>query len=132
MASRIKAIGALRPRIQLGKTVQKAELVRSLARATSLNEGSVDLVIKELRDQIIEYHRTGRAVKIEGLGTWTPNMALDGALDVQYRADGAIISGLNTAGLFTGDVVNRENIGKSGDELTTLWNEQHPEDPVAD
>ena len=132
MASRIKAIGALRPRIQLGKTVQKAELVRALARATSLNEGSVDLVIKELRDQIVEYHRSGRAVKIEGLGTWTPNMALDGEMDVQYRTDTALLSGVNTAGLFTGDVVNRENIGKSGDELVALWNELHPEDPVAD
>ena len=28
MASRIKAIGALRPRIDLGKTVQKAELTK--------------------------------------------------------------------------------------------------------
>lgn len=131
MASRIKAIGALRPRIELGKTAQKAELIRVLARATSLNEGSVDLVIKELRDQIIEFHRSGRAVKIEGLGTWTPNMALDGSLDVQYRADTALLSGLNTAGLFTGSVINRENIGKSGEQLVTLWNEQHPEDPVA-
>ena len=113
MASRIKAIGALRPRIELDKTAQKAELVRVLARATSLTEGSVDLVIKELRDQIIEYFRTGRAVKIEGLGAWTPNIELDGMLDVQYRADAALINGINMEGTFTGNVVNRENIGKT-------------------
>ncbi len=131
MASRIKAIGALRPRIELGKTAQKAELVRALARATALNEGSVDLVIKELRDQIIEYNRSGRAVKIEGLGIWTPNMELDGKLDVQYRADTALNIGLNVDGTFTGDVVNSENVGKTGDQLVERWNEMHPEDPVA-
>ena len=130
MASRIKAIGALRPRIELDKTAQKAELVRVLARATSLTEGSVDLVIKELRDQIIEYFRTGRAVKIEGLGTWTPNIELDGTLDVQYRADSALINGVNMEGTFTGNVINRENIGKTGEQLVALWNEQHPEDQV--
>lgn len=131
MASRIKAIGALRPRIELDKTAQKAELVRALARSTSLNEGSVDLVIKELRDQIIEYFRAGRAVKIEGLGIWTPNMALDGTLDVQYRADTALTNGANMGGTFTGNVVNRDNIGKTGEQLVERWNELHPEDPVA-
>ena len=37
---------------------------------TALVEGALDYGITELRDQIIEICRSGRAVKIEGLGTW--------------------------------------------------------------
>lgn len=130
MASRIKAIGAYRPRIELGNTVQKAEQVRRLARASGLNEGSIDQVIKEMRDHIIQENQSGRAVKIEGLGTWTPNVGLDGSFDIQYRADTALTRGLNTPGSFTGTIKNREHIGKSAGDLVALWNSDHPEDQV--
>lgn len=78
MAPRIRAIQAYRPRIDLDNTVQKPELVCQLARSTGLNEGSLDQAFKEARDWIIENLRSGRPVKIEGLGTWTPNIGLDG------------------------------------------------------
>ena len=72
MAPHIKAVSAYRPRIEQGNTVQKPELVSALSRATGLVEGSIDQSIKELRDQIIEFIRTGRAVKVDGLGTFSP------------------------------------------------------------
>ena len=128
MASRIKAIGAYRPRIEQGNTVQKAELIRALSRATGLVEGSIDMVIKELRDQIIEFNRAGRAVKVEGLGTYAPNISLDGTFDLQYRADTAFSNGLNIPGIFTGTIINRENIGKTGEELVSKWNADFPDD----
>jgi hypothetical protein len=68
MASKIKAIGALRPRIEQGKTAQKPDLLRAASRATGLVEGTLDLSIREMRDQIIEFCRAGRAVKNDGLG----------------------------------------------------------------
>ena len=131
MASKIKAIGAYRPRIEQGNTVQKPELIRALSRATGLVEGSIDQVIKELRDQIIEFNRAGRAIKVEGLGIWAPNISLDGTFDLQYRADTAFGNGLNIPGIFSGTILNREHIGKTSDELVTKWNEEHPEDLVA-
>lgn len=130
MAHRIKAINAFRPRIDQGNTVQKAELIRGLARATSLVEGSVELAMKELRDQLIEHLRAGRAVKVDGLGIWTPTIALDGTLDIQYRPDPAFDYGLNMPGMFTGKIHNPQNIGKTGDELVLMWNESNPEDQV--
>src|SRR5690349_17926238 len=72
MAPRIKAVNAYRPRIEQGNTVQKPELVRALSHAPGLVEGSIDQSIKELRDQIIELNRAGRAVKVDGLGTFRP------------------------------------------------------------
>ena len=130
MAHRIKAVNAYRPRIEQGNTVQKPEWLRAVSRATSLVEGTIDQSIKELRDQIIEYCRAGRAVKVEGLGTWTPTIGLDGKLSIQYRPDAAFSYGLNIPGIFTGKVINREHIGKSGEDLVALWNNDHPEDPV--
>ena len=130
MASKIKAIGAYRPRVEQGHTVQRPELIRALSRATGLVEGSIDQVIKELRDQIIEFNRAGRAVKVDGLGTYAPNISLDGTLDLQYRADTAFANGLNIPGIFTGTIINREHIGKTSDELITKWNTEHPEDQV--
>ena len=130
MAHRIKVISISRPRIEQGNTVQKPELIRAVSRATGLVEATLDYGIKELRDKIIEFARTGRAVKIEGLGTWSPNVGLDGSFDLQYRADTALINGMNIPNTFTGRIRNRENIGKTGDELVAQWNVENPGDPV--
>jgi hypothetical protein len=130
MAPRIKAVNAYRPRIEQGNTVQKPELVRALSRATGLVEGSIDQSIKELRDQIIEFNRSGRAIKVEGLGTFSPSMDLDGNLAISYRPDPALSNGLNIPGVFSGTILNREYIGKTSDELITMWNTEHPEDLV--
>jgi len=130
MAQKIKAINAFRPRIEQGSTVQKPELLRAVSRATSLVEGSVDLVTKEMRDQIILFCSAGRAVKVEGLGTFTPSIDLEGNIAISFRADSAFANGLNMPGTFNGRILNRENIGKTSDELVTLWNTQYPEDLV--
>ena len=130
MAHRIKVISISRPRIEQGNTVQKPELIRAVSRATGLVEATLDYGIKELRDKIIEFAITGRAVKIEGLGTWSPNVGLDGSFDLQYRADTALTNGMNVPNTFTGTIRNRENIGKTGDELVAQWNTDHPNDLV--
>lgn len=48
----------------------------------------------------------------------------------RFCPDNALVNGLNVPGVFTGKIINRENIGKSGDELVAMWNETYPEDPV--
>ena len=130
MAQKIKAINSFRPRIEQGSTVQKPELLRAVARATSIVEASADLVVKEMRDQIILFCSAGRAVKVEGLGTFTPSIDLEGNIAISFRADSAFANGLNMPGSFNGRILNRENIGKTGDELVQMWNENNPEDQV--
>ena len=132
MAHRIKVISLSRPRIEQGNTVQKPELLRAVSRATGLVEGALDYGIKEVRDQIIQFTRSGRAVKVEGLGTWTPIVGLDGSFDIQYRPDTALVNGLNIPGVFTGTILNRANIGKTGAELVTQWNADNPTDLVTE
>jgi hypothetical protein len=130
MAPRIKAVNAYRPRIEQGNTVQKPELIRAVSRATSLVEGSVDQAIKEVRDQLIEFCRAGRAVKVDGLGTFTPTIDLEGKFAVSFRADPALNYGMNMPGTFSGTILNRSNLGKTSDDLVNLWNTEFPDDQV--
>jgi len=130
MAPRIKAVNAFRPRIEQGNTVQKPELLRAVSRATGIVEGTLDQSIKEVRDQIIEFNRAGRAVKVDGLGTFSPSIDLEGNLSISFRPDTAFASGLNVPGIFTGTILNRENIGKTSEELVAKWNEDYPDDLV--
>ncbi len=130
MAPRIKAISFYRPRIEQGNTVQKPELLRAVSRATSLVEGTVDQTIKEVRDHIIEFCRSGRAVKVDSLGIFAPSIDLDGNLSICFRPDPAFGNGLNFPGVFSGTIINRENIGKTSEELVAKWNQEHADDPI--
>ena len=107
MAPRIKAVNAYRPRIEQGNTVQKPELLRAASRATGIVEGTLDQSIKEVRDQIIEFNRAGRAVKVDGLGVFSPSIDIEGNLSISFRPDPAFAKGLNVPGIFTGTIVNR-------------------------
>jgi len=130
MASKIKAINAYRPKIALGKRADTEALVAFIARSTGLNESGVRQVLLELRDTVLFFNLQGQPVKLEGLGTYTPKIDLEGAVGVGHRADNALKKGLNAPGKFKGEVENRENIGKTSDDLVAMWNEAHPDDPV--
>jgi hypothetical protein len=54
-------------------------------------------------------------VQLEGLGTYTPVVQLDGNFEVGYRADMALKNGLNVPGEFGGEIKNSEYVGKTGD-----------------
>jgi len=107
------------------------ELVKFIARSTGLNESGVRQVLLELRDATLFYSLQGTPVYLEGLGTYTPKVGLDGTLGVGHRADNKIRQGLNAPGAFSGTIANRESIGKVSDDLVAQWNEAHPDDPVA-
>lgn len=106
------------------------ELVRGMSRTTTLTEGTIRLVIYELRDTILMAHLAGEAVKVDGLGTFTPTIRMNGEFDVLFRPDPAMLKDLNDPANFTATILNRPNIGKSADELVAQWNAEHPEDPV--
>ena len=72
----------------------------------------------------------GTPVELEGLVTYTPTIDLGGEFDCAHRTDQEIIKALNVPGAYKGVIVNRENIGKTADELVALWNKDHPDDPV--
>ena len=130
MAKKITAIRKYRPEIKRGRTRQMPQVVRDMARATSLNEGTIRFVVYELRDTILIAHSAGEAVKIEGLGTFTPTIRVDGSLDILFRPDPDMLRQLNDRTKFYAKIINKANIGKSAEELVAQWNEEYPDDPV--
>ena len=130
MASRIQAINAYRPKINRMPSVGIKSLVEYIADRTGLNKGDIQIALSEFSSAIQFYNKQGQGVKLEGLGTYLPKINLKGRLSVSHRLDREISTKLNTPGEFTGEIVNRENIGKTGDELVDLWNTDNPSDLV--
>jgi len=130
MASRIAVIRRYRPEIKLMRTLQTPHVVEFIARETGLNEGEIRFVVYELRDTILIAAQRGQPVKMEGLGTFTPTLRMDGSLGMLFRADARLLDQLNDETKFSGKIINKANIGKSTDELVALWNEEHPENPA--
>jgi hypothetical protein len=130
MAEKITAIYANSPRIKQGITVDMQRLVSLISRRSGLNQGVILNVLMELRDAFGYHAMVGEAVKLEGLGTFTPTIGLDGQFKMKYRMDNSLKHLLNTPGNFKGELENKEMIGKTAEELIALWNEEHPDDPV--
>jgi len=130
MVKRIEAINAYRPRIKLRPTAQMEQLVSYIADRTGLNEGEITIVLKELRDAVIFFNLQGQGDKLEGLGTYLPEMDVSGKFDISHRLDKDIRDALNAPGAFAGDIVYRQNIGKTSYEFVAMWNADHPDDPI--
>jgi len=130
MARKITAIRKYRPEIKRERTKQTRQVVEDIAQRTGLNEGEIRFVVYELRDDILMAHRDGQAVKVEGLGTFTPTIRMDGSLDILFRPEPDMLRQLNDPTRFYAKILNKSNIGKSADALITQWNTEHPDDLV--
>ena len=49
----------------------------------------------------------------------------------EVRADTALNVGINMSDVFSGRIINKQNISKTSDELVAKWNEDHTNDPVS-
>ena len=59
-----------------------------------------------------------------------PSIDTKGKYSISHRLDREISNVLNAPGAFSGEIINRANIGKTSDELVALWNAEHADDPV--
>ena len=132
MARRITVLRKYRPEIKRESTRQTPQLVEDIAGGTGLTEGEIRYVVYELRDAMLSAHRHGQAVKIDGLGTFTPTVHLNGDLDILFRPEPDMLRRLNDRTRFYAKISNRANIGKSAADLVSQWNAEHPDDPVED
>ncbi len=130
MTSRISALNHYRPQIEYGETADWHEVAEYIAWHTGLSKVDILRVLLELQGAIIYFLLRGRGVKLEGLGTYLPNVNYQGVFDVGYRLDRRVKKALNVKGIFEGRIRNKKNIGKSAAEVFALWDQEHPEDPV--
>ncbi len=130
MASRISALNHYRPQIEYGETADWHEVAEYIASHTGLGKADIIRVLLELQRAIIYFLLRGHGVKLEGLGTYLPNINYQGVFDVAYRLDRSLKRALNIKGDFKGRIRNKKNIGKDAHEVFALWDQEHPEDPV--
>jgi nucleoid DNA-binding protein len=132
MALKVKAINLTRVKLKMQKPVRVNEMVKYIADRTSLNSGEIKNVIDELHDTVVHFCMQGRTVIFEGLGRYSPNISISGEIGIRHATDNKLQKAVNDLQVYKGEVVNRENIVNTADELIAIWNEQHPEDPVTD
>jgi hypothetical protein len=130
MAGRLKAIGMLRPRVKLNRMIEMDQIVAFVQNRSGLSRAGISQVLAELNDAILFFGRDGRTIKLEGLARFTPNVSLDGTLSFSVTVDSELQSQMNNIVAYKGDFYNRQNLGKTPDELLAQWNEQNPGDPV--
>jgi hypothetical protein len=131
MASRISVINHYRPQIEYGETADWREVAEFLEERSTLSKTDIIAVLTGLQEAVVYFNQQGRGVKLEGLGTYLPNINYRGELDAAHRLDRRLKRELNN-GSFSGKVRNKKNIGKTSAEIIAMWNTEHPDDPVLD
>ncbi len=129
MASFIKAIKALCPRLELSRAASPRHYLELVTRRTTLSTGVVKNVQESELETLADLLLEGRPVHT-GVAIYTPSINLKGEIEVKVRVDKRLLNAVGDRNAFRGMIRNVENIGKSADELVALWNEKHPEDPV--
>ncbi len=132
MAKRITAIRSKMPRIKLAKLVEQQEIVSFIAGRTGYNEGAILNMLAELRDMVAFYAKSGRPVKLQGLGIFAPTMDKNGTIKITHRYAGWLKNELNAPGAFLGDIENRDMLNQPAEVLIERWNSEYPDDPVED
>lgn len=130
MAHRLKAISVMRPRLKLTKVVGIKDSSAFIAGRTTINKGTVMNVLAELQETIGHFNKLGMAVRFDGIGVFSPSIKLDGDITVQFRQNRDLRDLLGNHLKYEKEIVNRDNVGKSPNDLITLWNDENPSDPV--
>ncbi len=128
MASKVKALNHYRPMVEYRYTIGLRELAEYIAKTSAFRPADVIGILESLHDAVLEFVSRGHGVRLDGLGTYLPNVNYKGEFDVAHRLDRRLKKSLNIH--YNGELVNRKHIGKTSDEVFALWNAEHPEDPV--
>ena len=129
MAKLLQAVVAYGPRIDLIEAAQPQRFMELVTRRTTLSAGVVRNVQESEMETLIDLLTEGRPVHT-GVAIFTPSIDLEGNLNINVRLDKRMIAALNAPGAFTGKIKNRENLGKTSQELAEHWNEEHPDNRV--
>lgn len=130
MPKEVKAIYAYTPRVKLERMVELQTLVSYIAGRTSFNKGPIQAMLYEFADALVFFARSGQPVRLPGLGIFAPKIDRNGVFGLNFKMDKHLKSEMNTKGTFTGEVVNRDMIGKPVEEMVERWNNDHPDDKI--
>lgn len=131
MASLLAALSAYRPRLVARRTIGPEELAERLAREAGVSTDAALRLLRELGAEIRAALEEGDAVSLPGLARFRLAVRLDGRVRPVLGADPGLRRELRSLDDYRGEVRHRENVGLALEEVVALWNEAHPEDPVA-
>jgi len=57
-------------------------------------------------------------------------LSVSNLIEHYFLFTSTILIGFNIPGIFIGTILNREHIGKTGEELVSMWNADNPTDLV--
>lgn len=129
MAKLIQAFAVYGPKIDLADAAEPQRFMELITQRTTLSVGVVKNVQESEVETLIGLLKEGRPVHT-GVAIFRPTIDQEGNLSVSVRVDKRIIAALNTPGAFIGNIKNNENIGKTTQEIVTLWNAEHPDDVI--
>jgi hypothetical protein len=129
VAKLLQAVVAYGPKIELMDAAEPRRFMELLTKRTTLSAGVVKNVQESEMETLIGLLQEGRPVHT-GVAIFTPSIDLQGNLNINVRVDKRMLAALNAPGIFTGHIKNRENIGKTGQDLAELWNEEHSDNPI--
>lgn len=130
MASIMNAMRAYMPAIKYEKTCSTKTLVKFISARTTMNEGAIYNSLMELKNALIHYGSLGEPIKLDGVGTFTPTLSLDGTFNISFLPDIEVKGGLNAPDGYVGEYKNKDMIGKTQQDIIDRWNNEHPDDPI--
>lgn len=130
MATTMHAIKAYMPGIKSSGTLDMKSLVMYIAGRTNLNRGTILNMLMEFQEALVYFGAQGMSIKLDGVGTFTPTIQLDGTFGMSYRSDNEIKSKLNDEDRFSGKLKNKDMIGMTQEDLIDRWNLEHPDDKI--
>lgn len=130
MAKLVQAVQRYGPRLVANRAARLDEVAEWLAGRSGLTRGQVLIVLMEMSAAVSYFNRGGSAVKLPGLGLFTPIIRGNGQLRIGYRPDPALKREMNADSAYRGDMRNRENIGLDAAGFKALWDAEFPGDPV--
>lgn len=128
MAKKIQAWAAYGPKIALGDTMTKDDIVDNIIAATNQSKGSVLAVLAELDVQIEAGLKAGRIVHLPNGTHFEPIGKKDGSIDIGVRVNPELDKKVNAG--FRGKWLNAENKDKTEAEMVAIWNAAHPDDLI--
>jgi hypothetical protein len=96
----------------------------------NLNESQVMMVLDELKAAVLFFNGMGSPVKLPGLGWFSPSIKRDGKYCINLRVDKELKKGINAEDAFYGEVINHTHIGLDNETYKSLWDEEHPDNPL--
>jgi len=129
MAQLIQAFSKYGPKIDLMETADPRRFMDLITQRTTLSAGVVKNVQESEVETLIGLLKEGRSVHT-GIAVFRPVIDAQGNLSVNVRVDKRITAALNVPNAFTGKINNNANVGKTTEEIVSMWNEEHPTDPI--